>query len=260
MERPIFLLGTQRSGTTLMRLILDSHRRIAIGHESGFMRAVEATKNLPDYIYGERWYQRFGIGDDDMNDRLRDFYSGIFGHYAGSRGKPRWGEKTPDNMFFLNELEAIFPNAQFVCTVRQPGAVVASLKRWDWDFETALAYWIRANTIARQATQRLPSDKWHLVRYEDLVGEPEGVLRTVLNYLGEEWDENVLRHHKVQLTRTGGIEVEGDNRDDRAIDQSRVDAWRDDLNTDQVARIEVETADLREYFRFDYRFVEGRRS
>ncbi len=248
MERPIFLLGTQRSGTTLLRLILDSHRRIAIGHESGFMRAVEATKNLPDYIYGQGWYRRFGLDDGNMNSRLQDFYSGIFGHYAWSRGKSRWGEKTPDNILLLGELDAIFPRAQFVCMVRQPGAVVASLMRWNWDFEMALAYWIRANTMARHAAERMPPDKWYLVRYEDLVREPEDVMRGVLDYLGEVWDANVLRHHEVHSAQSGGIEVEGDNRDDRPIEVSRVDAWRDELSTDQIARIGAETASLCDYF------------
>jgi hypothetical protein len=251
MERPIFVVGTQRSGTTLLRLILDSHERIAIGHESGFMRAVATTKHLPDYIYGDGWYRRFGVDDAGMNQRIREFYASIFAHYARLQGKPRWGEKTPDNIFEVDEIARIFWDAQFVCTVRHAGGVIASLERWNWTFERALDYWMRAAEAALEAAERLGADRWHLVRYEDLVSRPENVLRGVVAYLGEPWSDNLMRHHEVQKGRSGGVEVEGDNRDDRPIDPSRLADWRLRLPPELIESIEARAGGL--LSRLDYR-------
>lgn len=69
--RPIFILGTQRSGTTLLRLMLDSHEHISIGFESGFMIAVDTIKRLPNWNYGKDWYRRYGMEEEDLNARIR---------------------------------------------------------------------------------------------------------------------------------------------------------------------------------------------
>ena len=236
-ERPIFIVGTKRSGTTLMRLILDSHDRIAIGHESGFMRAVEATKRLPDYIYGDGWYRRFGVNDDEMKRRLRDFYSSIFEKHARLQGKPRWGEKTPDNLFLIEEMFAMWPEAQFLCTVRHPGAVIASLARWNWEFDRALDYWLSAYAASQRA-RHLGEASWYQVRYEDLVVAPRATLAGVLDFLNEPWSNSLLLHDRVQTARGGPEGVEGDTRNDRPIDTNSLDTWRSQLSSQQASRIE----------------------
>jgi hypothetical protein len=237
-ERPIFIVGTQRSGTTLLRLILDSHDRIAIGHESGFMRAVEATKRLPNYVYGDGWYRRFGIDDDEMNRRLRDFYSSIFDQHARLQGKPRWGEKTPDNIFLIEEIFAMWPEAQFLCTIRHPGAVVASLARWNWEFDRGLDYWLSAYA-ATQRARHLGESSWLQVRYEDLVVAPRVTLARVLEYLNEPWSNDLLLHDRVQSARGGPEAAEGDTRKDRPIDTESLDTWRSQLSPQQLSRIEL---------------------
>lgn len=236
-ERPIFIVGIQRSGTTLLRLILDSHDRIAIGHESGFMRAVEATKRLPNYIYGDGWYRRFGIGDDEMNRRLRDFYSSIFDQHARLQGKPRWGEKTPDNIFLIEQIFAMWPEAQFLCIVRHPGAVVASLTRWNWEFDRALDYWLSAYASA-QIARHLGESSWHQVRYEDLVVAPRATLARILDYLNEPWSDDLLLHDRIQTARGAAEVVEGGTRKDRPIDTKSLNTWRSLLSPQQVSRIE----------------------
>ncbi len=249
-ERPIFIVGTQRSGTTLLRLILDSHDRIAIGHESGFMRAVEATKRLPNYIYGDGWYRRFGVDDDEMNQRLRSFFSSIFEQHARLQRKPRWGEKTPDNIFLIEEMVAIWPEAQFLCTVRHPGAVIASLQRWNWEFDRALDYWLSAYTAAQRA-QSLGEISWYQVRYEDLVVAPRATLAAVLEYLDERWSDDLLSHDRIQSVRAGPEVVEGDSRNDRPIDVDSLDIWRSQLSSQQQSRIEQAAGDALEMLGYD---------
>ncbi len=52
LDRPIFICGTMRSGSTLFRLILDSHPNISISEETGFMGALTATKRIPNWQHG----------------------------------------------------------------------------------------------------------------------------------------------------------------------------------------------------------------
>lgn len=173
---PIFIMGTQRSGTTLMRLILDSHDHIAIGFETGFMRAVQSIKEIPDWKYGKEWYRRYGMDEADINRRINEFYSGIFGDYARAQGKVRWGEKTPLNLRHMAEMAEIFPDAKFIGMVRHVGAVVASMLRWNNTFEGAVDYWVTGNTRLHSAAGGLGPERFLLCRYEDLVADPRSTL------------------------------------------------------------------------------------
>ena len=78
MDRPIFVVGTMRSGSTVFRLILDAHPRISISEETGFMGAVAATKQIPNWHHGRGWFQRIGWAEEELDARLREFWSGLF--------------------------------------------------------------------------------------------------------------------------------------------------------------------------------------
>lgn len=244
-------MGTQRSGTTLLRLILDSHPHIAIGFETGFMRAVQAIKTIPDWNYGKHWYRRYGVDENDMNTRIRQFYSDFFSDYARRQGKRRWGEKTPLNLHHMEEMVDIFPSAQFVCVVRHAGGVVASLQRWRYTFDRALDYWVTANTRFTRLPDELGPDRLKLCRYEDLVLRPRATLEAVVAFLGEPWSDDLLRHHEIQAARGGPMKVEGGGRRDRPVHAGRVDAWRDELTDEQLAAVAERAAPLLASFGYD---------
>ncbi|MEK8106131.1 sulfotransferase [Micromonospora sp. M12] len=86
---PIFLVGCQRSGTTMVRLVLDSHSRISCGLETRF---------LPDLrrIVGRDWERlaRFGFPREDWLRRIRDFFGGVHADYAAARAR-RGGPTRP---------------------------------------------------------------------------------------------------------------------------------------------------------------------
>ena len=88
---PVFVVGSMRSGSTMLRLILDSHPNIAIGGETGFMGALLAAKDIPNWQFGRGWYQRLGWTEKEMDERLREFYDGLFRRYALEQGKTRGG-------------------------------------------------------------------------------------------------------------------------------------------------------------------------
>src|SRR5215213_3188418 len=114
------------SGTTLLRLMLDSHEHIAIPHETGFMRAYKSMKFIPFKWTGRNWAKRLGWTPEELDEELRAFFDRVFMRYAAEQGKQRWGEKTPLHTWHVEAMARLWPDAVFVGLVRHPGASTAS--------------------------------------------------------------------------------------------------------------------------------------
>jgi hypothetical protein len=252
LARPIFVVGTMRSGSTLFRLILDAHPRIAISEETGFMRALAATKRIPDWKHGRGWYERIGWTEAEIDARLRDFYSGMFERHALAQGKQRWGEKTPFHSGHIAQMASVFPDSVFVGIVRHPGAVVHSLVRnFRYDSADAAVYWDETNKEILRRGLELGDDRFALLRYEDLVQEPEGTLRELLDWLGESWSDDVLRHNDVQAARgTPRLSV-GNTRTRDPITTEAADRWTDGLPDPAQQVLATRTAPLARFFGYD---------
>lgn len=244
---PIFVVGSMRSGSTLLRLILDSHPRIAIGAETGFMGAVMGTKQIASWKYGAEWYRRIDWSEAELDERLRDFYAGMFARYAAGRGKVRWGEKTPFHTAHIATMAEIFPTAVFVGIVRHPGAVAASLHRsFHYTFDEALLYWTAVNLDLVRGAGGL-GDRFVLCRYEDLVTDGEPVLREVMQTVGEEFSPYLLQHHVVQRDQGTPRVVDGRTSTRDPVDPRRAHRWAEDL-TDADRRSLERTAELAALF------------
>ena len=68
---PIFIIGSMGSGTTLLRLMLDSHRTVAVPHETGFMRIYNSMRFVPFKWTGRGWAKRLGWSDEELDEVLR---------------------------------------------------------------------------------------------------------------------------------------------------------------------------------------------
>jgi Sulfotransferase family len=227
MAGPVFIVGAMGSGTTLLRLVLDSHENIAIPRETGFMRGYDAHRFTPFKWSGGNWAKRLGWSDEELDAIMRELYERLFTRYAERHGKHRWGEKTPLHTWHVEDMARLFPDAQFVGVVRHPAASVASnMARFNrMGLAKAQRHWNRySGELARQAA--LQGDRFALIRYEDLVLQPEPLLRALLDWLGEPWSDAVLRHHAVLPGREGKARaVEGWSRTDEPIDPARVARW-----------------------------------
>jgi Sulfotransferase family len=235
---PIFVVGTMRSGSTLLRLVLDAHPDVAIGMETGFMRSLEGVITVPGFLFGDRWYERHGLTLPELEARIAAFYDEIFRNHAESLGRSRWGEKTPFHVWHLQRMARCFPDARFVAIVRHAGGAATSLYEWRHDFATQLHDWVSEN---HEILRRLPDldDRVCLVRYEDLLAEPGAVLHELLAFLDLPWSDDVLHHDAVQAARGNTAPVEGGTRPAEPIDPARAWNWRDKL--DDAARAQVET-------------------
>lgn len=236
-----------RSGSTLLRLILDSHPRIAIGPETGFMGAVMGTKRIADWKNGADWYQRIDWTEPELDERLRDFYTGMFARYAERQGKVRWGEKTPFHTTYIAEMAQIFPESVFVAIVRHPGAVAASLLRnFHYTFDEALSYWTTTNLAMVEGARSL-GDRFVLCRYEELVTHAEPVLHELMHTIGEEFSPRLLEHNVVQHEQGASRVVDGSTNSRDPVDARRAHRWAANLTATNLVSLE-RTATLAAFF------------
>jgi hypothetical protein len=245
---PIFIVGPMGSGTTLMRLVLDSHEHIGIPPETGFMRGYSALRFTPFKHSGRDWTARLGWSEPEFDALAREFYDRIFMRYAEQHGKRRWGEKTPLHTWHVEAMARLFPDAQFVGVVRHPyGTIASNMTRFKSRLARAAWQWAQpVREIVSQAAGR--PERFVLIRYEDLVRRPEPLLRELLAWLGEPWSPAVLEHHAVQASRGGKRRVEGRSLVDDPIDETRVAKWTTAMLAEHRQWLEERVGPLARFF------------
>lgn len=220
-QAPIFIIGVPRSGTTLLRTMLDSHPAIACGPETPWLcgHQPRSVMELCRYLWeSEHGYcASFRKPREVVTSAAREFVSTLLGEYARGRGKRRWAEKTPDNALYVKFLKELFPDSKFLYLMRDGLDVAVStshvseerkgISAWHEanisfgggavstnNVFNALLRWKHWNRIAEQA---LAATDHLCVRYEDLVLEPEAVLQQICAFVGEEYDAAMLEYGKV---------------------------------------------------------------
>jgi hypothetical protein len=251
-QRPIFIVGTMRSGSTMFRLILDAHPHISISEETGFMGGLAATKQIPNWHHGQGWFERIGWTEEEFDARLREFYSGLFERHAHAQGKRRWGEKTPFHSRHIAQMATVFPDAVFVGIVRHPGAVVHSLMRkFHYELGDAAAYWDSTNKEILRRGIELGDDRFALLRYEDLVHHAEETLRDLVGWLGEPWSDDLLRHNDVHAARGAPRISAGSTRTRDPIVTGLADRWADSLQAAERQTLVTYTGELAGFLGYD---------
>ena len=157
-------------------------------------------------------------------------------------------EKTPHNLLGMELLGRLFPRARFLHVVRDGRAVAASLVKQEWvypgtgelvpyckDHGSAARYW--GEMITEVRTQALTvQDRYMEVIYEELVTQPEQVMRKVLAFVGQPWEDQVV-HHQDAEQRLSPVESSSEAVS-RAVNTDAVDRWRRELTGEQVQEIE----------------------
>lgn len=214
-ERPFFIVGCPRSGTTLVRLMLDCHPRLAVPGESHFVvglagrrfrlgrRPMEAVERILTHHRFRAWHLDPGLVRAEVACRRPRTYPeavrAVFGAYARAHGKARWGDKTPGYVNHIPLLARLFPDAQFVHVIRDGRAVAASVATMHFgpDDPVAAGYWWKKRVALGLVHGRpLGPDRYHELRLEELVRDPEATMRRLLAFLGEEWSDAVLDHRR----------------------------------------------------------------
>ncbi|HSC74415.1 MAG TPA: sulfotransferase [Gaiellaceae bacterium] len=208
---PLLILGVRRSGTTLLRVMLDRHSQLAVPDESYFLpqladrhlRHPEVDEFMDDLSRLDT-VAEWDVPLDKVRARLRDGMSTgeaiatVYSVYADQRGKPRWGDKTPMYMQNLRLLERLFPDARFVHLIRDGRDAALAFRSMPRGIVTET--WMHPRTPADFACQwrtevaaarRLgcrAGARYLEVRYEELVADVEAVLRRICGFAGLEYE------------------------------------------------------------------------
>lgn len=225
--RPVFILGSSRSGTTLVYSIVLSSGGFALYEAETHMMSkyavkygdIRKSKNynlfINEWIHSKQ-FSRSGLDPDmfkqkaDENhetyaDILRTFMSSI----ADAQGKPRWAEQTPAHVFFLNELYAAFPEAKFIHVIRDGREVALSRRKLGWtgtkssdpikQILYAALNWEIAVKRGQAAGKKIGANYME-VRYEDVIGNLDDVLKKISAFAQIEIDRE-----KVQKCTFGSL-------------------------------------------------------
>lgn len=284
-EKPIFIVGSPRSGTTLLRFILSSHPRLHIPSETGFLPylgkysgaelSASDVRTVLDQI--GRLNREWAFMVDDVpafheslpESRLDYVMDALYRIKCTPFGAERWGDKTPNYALHIPTLAGMFPSAQFVHLLRDGrDATLSAQEKWGrqaWYMDTyyLLRNWVRSVEQGRAAGRQLDPSRYLELRYESLVEQPKRDIERLCAFLGEEFHPQMLDHTRLaqeQIVPSGHVEVR------EPVSQASAGRWKaqmsafdcktaDRVGGPTLTSLDYELADLgpltgREAFRF----------
>lgn len=245
---PVFILGVPRSGTTLLRVIMDSHSKVLGAPETAWITGgyggfsirqlvdsmgnenIGATKNLD------------GISHQDLINSARLFINNILSNYLIKNKKELLILKTPDDIRYLNFLHKLYPNARYLHIFRDGRDVACSTYRkkdiffgenvlqefGELTVLNVLKRWVAWETKTRDFLHG-KDDRYIRLSYENLVTNPENVLSSICCFLGIEYESGMLDYsahkHTYPEWEAGSHDVKNTN----IISDSRIGIWRTEL-------------------------------
>jgi hypothetical protein len=271
-DRPIFVVGCPRSGTTMLSLMIHAHPRLAMPPESRFLiktwrkRAAygdlstdqQRLKLAKACVRTGSKVRDMGLDPQETLDKILagpatigSAFGIVFREFALRHGKPRWGDKRPAYYQEVDVLLRLFPDAQIVHIVRDGRANVASLKKmpwWPYDSIGSMAAWSQAEYCSQRNTRRLPADTFHVVRYESLVSDPKTVLGELCDFLDEDFHEAMLEPSEVRDVVPEKKVWHANLK--QSVNTDRVESWRKGLEPWELGL--METVLRRKLTRWDY--------
>jgi Sulfotransferase family len=272
MSLPVpFIVGVGRSGTTLLRLLLDAHTDLAIPPEANWLTStLEHIEKQPfdletcfsAFLAAPSWAD-YAISEQDLRNILQSHdvnnpgqtLTSIYSLYAGRHGKPRFGDKTPKNVLRIERLAKLIPEAHFVHIIRD-GRDVAVSWRNVWfgqglDIEELAKMW--KSQIIDARTQSKHANYIEL-RYEELVANPRIELEKLAVFLQLPFQLGQLEAHLNAKNRLSEFKdmphVSAKTRLETftLVHQppmtSQVNRWKTELSLEAIERFEIIAGDF----------------
>ncbi|WP_161634957.1 sulfotransferase family protein [Leptolyngbya sp. Heron Island J] len=259
---PIFIVGMPRSGTTLLTSMLSAHPRIAIAPETHYFsywlqeyKTLDLASSKDFELFWQalsrsQRFSYFGIDANKTRERIlskgppshQHILSGWLEEYANNINKPRWGEKTPLHYQSLDHILTWFPNARVIWMLRDPRAVTASLQKVPWAsnyIHIHAQQWQASLTRFEQTWQK--DARVQLLRYENLVQQPETSLIALCQFLGETYRTDMLiarsETHTPLINRQGWA-VQHLESALQPISAHALNKWHHELASHQIEMID----------------------
>jgi hypothetical protein len=256
-----FIVGCGRSGTTILRLMLNAHPDLAVPPESHFLRRVAEQPErttpaglLESALSSER-FADWGIDPDEVRAQavqhppssLAEATDLLFSSYAQAHGKARWGDKTPPYVMCMDGLAKILPDARFVHIIRDGRDVALSYSSVSFgprDDPVAQAeFWSRRVEAGRRSGERLGSRRYLEVRYEHLVSDPETVLKQICRSIDLPFDASMLGYQTTVEEALPSSKKAFHTNADKPIARDLRD-WRTAMSSEDRAAFDAVAGDL----------------
>jgi hypothetical protein len=269
----MFIVGCLRSGTTLLRRMVDAHPELAVIHETEWLprfyeRRIGVTAEgfvtpaLIDRLYEHRKFLDQRIERQAVEAflaragpvRYAGLVSRIFDLYGEAQGKRLVGEKSPGYVRYLDTLHALWPGARVVHMVRDGRDVCLSVLDWKkgkrtagrfgpWASDpvsTTALWWEWHVRMGREAATVLGPRLYHELRLESLAADPEAECQALCGFLGLSFDEAMLAYQEGRERRSWGRSARG-----RWLPPSRgLRDWRTEMGVEQLERFEAVAGEL----------------
>ena len=204
-----FIIGSARSGTTLLRLILNAHPDVAVPPESRFItelwRGEEEVEveGFLEALTNHRLFRVWNLEVDEVRHeigtrarvRYADAVEAAYRAWARSKHKTCWGDKTPRYIEHIPLLARLWPEAKFVHQIRDGRNVVLSYADVPFGPKTlgkAARLWASRVTSGLVEGRKLGPDRYLEIRYEEFVANPENQAKTLCDFLNIDFDPDML--------------------------------------------------------------------
>jgi len=240
-SNPVIIGGCARSGTTLIRVMLDSHKNIYCGPETGLLytKTLNPTKIKKISNQLEIPYKELVTMKQNSLSNIQ-FIEMIFTELQKQAGKKRWGEKSPMNVLAIDRIFKYFPKAQFIHMIRDGRDTSCSLRHFpkhkvvdgeiiELDTNNPLKECIERWVHDVQEGMKWRGDpRYYEIKYEDLIRNPEETIRHTLSFLKEPWDENILNYYKIKSPTRKKEKMPKNIKARKPIDKSSYERWKNE--------------------------------
>lgn len=276
--KPVFIIGNPRSGTTLLRLILNAHSKFVVPPEAGF--AFWLYQKYREFSYTDlksfleemketkkirNWNLDWNRLEDYLNDVKPHNYGELIDHiykfYAQSTRKKvyRWGDKNNFYLDHIDEIKEVFPNAYFIHIVRDGRNVACSYKKLNKKqiisedapnlpdkIESIANEWKSNIQKIRKSFKKFDYQDVLEIRLEDLTTNPEEVIRNTVDFIGEDFESAMLEYHKTSTNNQTIPEdyLQWKKKNTLPIQDEPADKYKMELTKDQIAKFNFLCGDL----------------
>ena len=230
LEQPIFLVGAERSGTTLLRLMLDHHPDICWCNEFEYaVDRVAADGTFPKLEDYREWLETHRIFQDctsfkiDPDLSYPQLVDSFLRQLRTAQDKPIIGATVHRH---YDRLLHIWPDAKFIKILRDGRDVARSCIGMNWagNVWTGASRWIEAEQLWLNLTQTLPAERYMELRYEDLIANPQEILGRICEFMGTTYNPAMLTYPE--------------NTTYSAPDPKRTSQWRQKLSEREIQLLE----------------------
>ncbi|MBI4801612.1 MAG: sulfotransferase [Elusimicrobia bacterium] len=263
---PIFIVGTERSGSNLLRVILNSHPDIYIPHPPHIMKSLGPVEQLYGNLKDDRNFRRL-INDAAKLTELhffpweiapsrseaferaaaRNLYcvkAAFYEQYRRFKGAKRWGCKSTFMVHYAAQAVKHSPGAKFIHLVRDGRDVAASAKNSVFNHfhpYYVARLWSLEQKLAVELSGRLGKSGFLTVRYEDMLSEPERTMKAICSFLDEEYSERLLRYFETEETKQLALYSSSWDNCAKPLLKNNSGKYKKDLSAGEIRIFETES-------------------